>query len=115
MVVSDFSFGYTTRDSGERARTLSINMVTQTKEKQLIILDFKDISIISSSFADEFIAKLIYHFGFLKFNSIFRTFLFLNYNCSVSESKFPLYRLKYLYSNLAGVWFIRTECGRLFL
>lgn len=72
LVVNNFSFGYATRDSGERARTYAINIATQSEEKQLIILDFKDINIISSSFADEFIAKLICHYGFVKFNSIFR-------------------------------------------
>ena len=72
LVVSDFSFGYTTRDSGESARNLAINMATQTNEKQLIILDFKDVNIISSSFADEFIAKLIWYYGFMKFSSILR-------------------------------------------
>ena len=72
LVIGDFSFGYTTRDSGERARHYAINMATQSNEKQQIILDFKDINIISSSFADEFIAKLICHYGLLKFNSIFR-------------------------------------------
>lgn len=70
--ISDLSFGYTTRDSGERARIYAINMATQSDEKQPIIIDFDGISIISSSFADEFIAKLICHYGFIKFNTIFK-------------------------------------------
>ncbi len=72
LKVSDLSFGYTTRDSGERARTLAINLVTQTDAKEPILIDFDGIGIISSSFADEFIAKLICHYGYVKFNSLFR-------------------------------------------
>lgn len=83
LVISDFSFGYTTRDSGERARKFAINMVNQTNEKQIIILDFTEIGIISSSFADEFIAKLICHYGFLKFNSIFRIINVKEVNVSI--------------------------------
>lgn len=83
LKIGDFSFGYTTRDSGKRARTYAINMATQSQEKQIVIIDFEDIGIISSSFADEFIAKLICHYGFLKFNTIFRLINIKNSNIPI--------------------------------
>ncbi len=70
--ISDLSFGYATREAGERARAFAINMATQSCERQVILLDFENVNIVSSSFADEFVAKLIIHYGLLKFNNLFR-------------------------------------------
>ena len=72
LKVNDFSFGYATRVAGERARTMAINCAIQSDYKQLILLDFSGVGIIASSFADEFIGKMIQHFGFIQFNSLFR-------------------------------------------
>lgn len=81
--VGNLSFGYTTRDSGERARIYAINMATQTNEKQTIIIDFDGISVISSSFADEFIAKLVTHYGVVKFCTLFRIINLKEVNVSI--------------------------------
>lgn len=81
--VAELSFGYTTRDSGERARIYAINLATQTHEQQTIVIDFDGISIISSSFADEFIAKLVTHYGVVKFCTLFRVTNLKEINVSI--------------------------------
>lgn len=70
--VKSFSFGYATRSAGEKARNIAINLVAQSNAKQLVLIDFDGISIMSSSFADEFIGKLICYYGFIQFNNLFR-------------------------------------------
>lgn len=62
--------GVGTRKSGEKIRTELINLFKQTNKN--ITLDFSKISIISSSFADELIGKLVSEFGFYGFNNIFK-------------------------------------------
>ena len=43
-----------------------------TEAEQTIAIDFAGIAVISSSFADELIGKLVAYFGFSTFNQIFR-------------------------------------------
>ena len=62
--------GVGTRRSGEKIRNEIINVYKQTNKS--ITLDFANISIISSSFADELIGKLVTEFGFYGFNNIFK-------------------------------------------
>ena len=50
------------------------------RTKSGIILDFKEVKTVSSSFADEFIAKLVMRLGFIKFNQMIRI---INMNDSV--------------------------------
>lgn len=70
--ISQFSFGCATRQAGESARNLVMNYLVQSNYSQIIILDFSDVSIIASSFADEFIGKLIQECGFIQFNNLIR-------------------------------------------
>jgi hypothetical protein len=62
--------GVGTRQSGEKIRNELTNVYKQSNKT--ITLDFKGISIISSSFADELIGKLVTEFGFYGFNNIFK-------------------------------------------
>ena len=58
------------RKSGEKIRFELINVYKQSNKT--ITLDFANINIISSSFADELIGKLVTEFGFYGFNNIFK-------------------------------------------
>ncbi len=62
--------GVGTRKSGEKMRNDLINIYNQTH--QPITIDFKDINVISSSFADELIGKMVVIFGFYGYNNIFK-------------------------------------------
>jgi hypothetical protein len=62
--------GVGTRKSGEKIRNELINIYKQSNKN--ITLDFANINIISSSFADELIGKLVTEFGFYGFNNIFK-------------------------------------------
>lgn len=70
--VKDFAFGYATRQAGERAKTMAINYVTQSDKKQQLIIDFEGVGIVASSFADEYLGKLVQHYGFVQFNNLFK-------------------------------------------
>jgi len=72
--------GVGTRTSGEKIRNELINIYTQSSKN--ISLDFANINIISSSFADELIGKLVTEFGFYGFNNIFKL---KNMNSSVQS------------------------------
>jgi Histidine kinase-, DNA gyrase B-, and HSP90-like ATPase. len=62
--------GVGTRKSGEKIRNEMINVYKQSNKT--ITLDFANINIVSSSFADELIGKLVIEFGFYGFNNIFK-------------------------------------------
>lgn len=63
--LKDQAGGTGTRQSGERIRNEILNM---TKESSyLIVIDFHGISVVSSSFADELIGKLVVKLGFTGF------------------------------------------------
>ena len=68
--LADKSSGTGTRQSGVAIRNEVINIAKQTD--CVIRLDFGGISVISSSFADEFIGKLAVEFGFIAFTQRFR-------------------------------------------
>jgi len=72
--------GVGTRKSGEKIRNELINIYKQSNKN--VTLDFTDIKIISSSFADELIGKLVTEFGFYGFNNIFKL---KNMNSSVQS------------------------------
>lgn len=63
--VSNESNGTGTRKSAEKMRNLVINCLKG--DYTTVILDFKNVNIISSSFADELIGKLVALFGFSNF------------------------------------------------
>ena len=68
--LKDESNGFATRSEGERVRTKIENLSTELSGEK-IILDFSDISMISSSFADEVIGKLMEKYGYEGFNKSF--------------------------------------------
>jgi hypothetical protein len=66
----DKASGRGTRKSGEALRNEVINLAGQSPA--LIVLDFEEVSVVSSSFADEFVGKLVATFGFIAFTQRFR-------------------------------------------
>lgn len=68
--IAEQAEGTGTRDSAKRIKNDILNLYTQSKK--IIVLDFDETSITSSSFADELIAKLILEIGLFQFNAIFR-------------------------------------------
>lgn len=64
--------GLGTRVAGERLRNKLINDLIRLNKPTTIIIDFDGISVISSSFADEFIGKLVEELGFSRFNNIIK-------------------------------------------
>ncbi len=68
--VKGKSSGFGTRQAGIRVRKEVINIQHETGKT--IIIDFEGIAMISSSFADEFIGKLVLEFGFFGFNNVIR-------------------------------------------
>lgn len=64
------SSGFGTRQAGERIRNQILNIHQQSN--QVIVIDFRQIELISSSFADELIGKLVIEFGFFGFNNIIK-------------------------------------------
>lgn len=68
--VRERAMGYGTRPSGQRVRNEIINIYKETKK--VVIVDFDEIALISSSFADEFLGKLVVEFGFFGFNNIIK-------------------------------------------
>ena len=68
--VCDESTGFGTRIAGERLRNKVLNYLNRLDNPTKIKIDFSGISIISSSFADEFIGKLLAELGFYKFTHV---------------------------------------------
>lgn len=68
--LSEKSSGTGTRQSGERIRNEIVNLFRETGK--VIEIDFTGVSVISSSFADELIGKIVAEFGFAGFNQVFR-------------------------------------------
>lgn len=69
-IIKERSQGYGTRKAGSRVRNDILNIYNESKKP--INLDFKGVSLISSSFADEVIGKLVLEFGFFGFNNVIR-------------------------------------------
>jgi anti-sigma regulatory factor (Ser/Thr protein kinase)/anti-anti-sigma regulatory factor len=70
--LSEKASGTGTRQSGVAIRNEIINISNQTTS--VIILDFNGVSLISSSFADELVGKLVVEYGFVGFTQRFRLF-----------------------------------------
>lgn len=68
--LAEKSSGTGTRQSGQRIRNEVMNIHRETN--RVIEIDFKGISVISSSFADELIGKLVAEYGFFGFMQVFR-------------------------------------------
>lgn len=63
--VQSISHGTGTRRSGLCVRTYVLNTFQEGANR--VVLDFSDVGMISSSFADELVGKLVTHFGFIAF------------------------------------------------
>jgi hypothetical protein len=63
--LADQASGTGTRQSGERIRTEILNLTKESSYR--IVIDFSGISIVSSSFADELVGKLVAEMGFTSF------------------------------------------------
>ena len=70
MRIASEARGYATRKSGAQMFNKTLNLLKVIPG--YIVLDFIDIQIISSSFADEFIGKLVRELGFVGVNSAIR-------------------------------------------
>ena len=68
--IAEQGDGTGTRMAAERIKNELLNILTE--EVRPIILDFSGVTVISSSFADELIAKLLSRLGLYQFNKIFR-------------------------------------------
>lgn len=86
--------GTATRESGEFLRNDVMNTLTRIKQK--IILDFNGVKTVSSSFADEFIAKMVVRLGFIQFNQLVKL---VNVN---EDVKFLIERS--LYMRISDEW-----------
>lgn len=67
--VAAQSAGTGTRKSAEKLRTMVMNIVLAEKKK--VVLDFDGVNLLSSSFSDELIGKIISRYGFIFFISSF--------------------------------------------
>jgi hypothetical protein len=63
--VQNVAHGTGTRRSGARVRHFVLNLFSEGATR--VILDFNGIGMVSSSFADELLGKLVAHFGFSSF------------------------------------------------
>lgn len=70
LKVAELASGTGTRQSAVKLRNLAIN--SSNTEKKLVVFDFDGVNLISSSFADELIGKIIHEKGFYYFISAFR-------------------------------------------
>lgn len=70
FVVKDKSSGFGTRKAGAKMRNEVVNIYKETG--QIISIDFEGIALVASSFADEFIGKLVLELGFFGFNNVIR-------------------------------------------
>lgn len=68
--VKDRAEGTGTREAAIRVKNEIFNMLTE--RKQMLAVDFSGVEVLSSSFADELIAKMILEMGFFQFNQMIR-------------------------------------------
>jgi len=66
--VKEQSHGTGTRKAAVHLRNLILNMINEGASK--VVIDFQGIGVISSSFADELIGKLVVRFGFFNFQQV---------------------------------------------
>ena len=68
--ISELAEGTGTRESAIRLKNEMINLMKNNKK--IAILDFQGINVVSSSFIDELIAKLLVELGLFQFNNLIR-------------------------------------------
>lgn len=66
--LKDLGEGTGTRPAAQKLKNRILNILNE--EPRNIILDFKDVEVISSSYADELIAKLLVSLGLFQFNQL---------------------------------------------
>jgi STAS-like domain of unknown function (DUF4325) len=66
--LTEWKDGVSTRTSGEKLRLEIIDNFLETKKR--FVIDFANINVISSSFADELLGKLVVELGFFEFNNL---------------------------------------------
>lgn len=64
--VAELAEGTGTREAALRLKNEIVNLMK--KDSQIVILDFVEISVVTSSFIDELVAKLLVDFGLFQFN-----------------------------------------------
>lgn len=64
--ISELAEGTGTRESAQRLKNEIINLMKTNK--QTAILDFSNIDVVTSSFIDELVAKLLVDLGLFQFN-----------------------------------------------
>lgn len=79
--VAELSSGTGTRQSAEKLRNMVLNI--SNNNKKIVVLDFQGINLISSSFADELIGKIVAEKGFVFFTKAFRVEHLNNANISI--------------------------------
>jgi len=77
IYIKDVAVGTGTRRAGERIRKYVTNVLIQNN--QPVELNFSGVENISSSFADEFVGKLVQSFGVIEFNKCFRVVKYSDY------------------------------------
>ncbi|HWW75265.1 MAG TPA: STAS-like domain-containing protein, partial [Pyrinomonadaceae bacterium] len=68
VAVKDHAHGTGTRKAAIELRNFIVNLINQGASR--VVMDFQGIGVISSSFADELIGKLVVRFGFFNFQQI---------------------------------------------
>lgn len=81
ILVSEKSSGTGTRKSAEKLRTMIMNITLADKKK--VILDFTGVHLLSSSFSDELIGKIISQYGFVFFINHFSIINLDAFNASI--------------------------------
>ena len=71
FILRQESTGFGNRSTGRALRTKLSNLMNQFPDS-VVTIDFRDVDIISASFADEFLAKNVKEMGFIKFSQIIR-------------------------------------------
>jgi STAS-like domain of unknown function (DUF4325) len=66
--LKEWNDGVGTRPSGKKLRNEILNNFRETKKR--FVIDFANINVISSSFADELLGKLVVELGFFGFNNL---------------------------------------------
>lgn len=79
--VAEQAGGTGTRKSAEKLRTMILNITLA--EKKHVILDFSGVNLLSSSFADELVGKIISKYGFVFFINHFSLKCLSSFNASL--------------------------------
>lgn len=79
--VAELASGTGTRQSAEKLRNIVLNI--SNNQQKIVILDFQGINLISSSFADELVGKIIAEKGFVYFTKAFRIINLSEYNTTI--------------------------------